>query len=61
MGFGMISISVVCFDLGVEQLYPLGESNSPMVLGFTAAIASLSLLQTCTYFLQQADFEKTGD
>ena len=52
LGFAMISISVVSFDLGVEQLYPLGESNTPMVLGFTSAVTSLALLQACTYFLE---------
>ena len=61
VGFNLISVAVVCFDLGVEQLYPLGESFSPTILNLSDAIGTLILISVCTAFLEDADFEQTGN
>jgi predicted MFS family arabinose efflux permease len=51
IGFNIISVAVVCFDLGVEQLYPLGESFSPTILNLSDAIGTLILISLCTTLL----------
>lgn len=61
IGFNIISVAVVCFDLGVEQLYPLGESYSPTILNLSDAIGTLVLISVCTTLLEGADFEETGN
>lgn len=61
IGFNIISVAVVCFDLGVEQLYPLGESYSPTILNLSDAIGTLILISVCTAFLEEANYEVTGN
>lgn len=61
IGFNIISVAVVCFDLGVEQLYPLGESYSPTILNLSDAIGTFILIEVCTGLLESADFEETGN
>ena len=61
IGFNIISVAVVCFDLGVEQLYPLGESFSPTILNLSDAIGTLILISLCTTLLEGANFEETGN
>ena len=60
LGFNLIAIAPVLYDLGVEQLHPLGESYSPTFLSIFDSIGSLFLTEFCSWLLDKADFKSTG-
>jgi MFS transporter, FLVCR family, feline leukemia virus subgroup C receptor-related protein len=60
LGFNLVAIAPILYDLGVEQLYPLGESYSPTFLSMFDSAGSLLLTEYCSWLLDKADFLKTG-
>lgn len=55
-GFLLLSIPVVCFDLGVKQLHPLGESYSPTLLSICSGIGSFLMTEVCSLIIESSDW-----
>ena len=60
-GFLLLSIPIVCFDLGVKQLHPLGESYSPTLLSIVSGVGSFIMTEICSLIIEGSDWQHTKD